>query len=35
MSMNSMKSRAYLAATTTVTTALAIYAFAAPFNNSH
>jgi len=32
MSMNSMKSRAYLAATTTVTTALAIYAFAAPHN---
>ncbi|MBG6099377.1 hypothetical protein HD557_005359 [Nocardioides luteus] len=32
MSMNGMKSRAYLAATTAVTTALAIYAFAAPHN---
>lgn len=35
MSMNNMKSRAYLAATTTVTTALAIYAFAAPHNQGH
>lgn len=35
MSMNNMKSRTYLAATTTVTTALAIYAFAAPHNQGH
>lgn len=35
MSMNGMKSRAYLAATTTVTAALALYAFAAPFNVPH
>lgn len=35
MSMNNMKSRAYLVATTTVTAALALYAFAAPFNVPH
>lgn len=35
MSMNGMKSRAYLAATTAVTTAFALYAFAAPFNVPH
>lgn len=35
MSMNRMKSRAYVAATTTVATALALYAFAAPFNVPH
>jgi hypothetical protein len=32
MSTNGLKARAYLAATTGVTTALAIYAFAAPHN---
>lgn len=32
MSMNSFKARAYLAATTAVTTGLAVYAFAAPHN---
>ncbi|NYI80185.1 hypothetical protein BJ988_004833 [Nocardioides panzhihuensis] len=32
MSTNGLKARAYLAATTSVTTALAIYAFAAPHN---
>lgn len=32
MSVNDFKARAYLAATTTVTTALAIYALAAPHN---
>lgn len=32
MSMNGLKSRAYLAATTAVTTALAVYALAAPHN---
>jgi hypothetical protein len=32
MSMNDVKARAYLAATTTVTTALAVYALAAPHN---
>lgn len=32
MSTNELKARAYLAATTAVTTALAIYAFAAPHN---
>lgn len=35
MSTNEFKARAYLAATTTVTTTLAIYAFAAPFNQPH
>jgi hypothetical protein len=29
---NGLKARAYLAATTAVTTALAVYAFAAPHN---
>ena len=33
MSTNGLKARAYLAATTAVTTALAIYAFAAPHNH--
>lgn len=33
--MNDIKARAYLAATTAATTALAIYAFAAPVEISH
>lgn len=32
MTTNQLKARAYLVATTTVTTALAIHAFAAPHN---
>lgn len=35
MSMNGLKSRTYLAATTTITTALAIYALCAPHNEGH
>ncbi len=35
MNTSGLKARAYLAATTTVTTALAIYAFAAPHNQGH
>lgn len=35
MTTNGLKARAYLAATTAATTALAIYAFAAPHNQGH